>query len=201
MKPYLPLAVLIVAATLALPRVRSAQTTSQHPGSRRPASSAPAPPATATPVFVQPGELAPPPGSPTPKPEHTAHPAATAEQAIRDYVALAGNWTATTIVAHYRRLAASTVGDARLHAQAMVARVAIDRTYQSRTPRLETELAGVVRRGGNENTPTYLVVIRQRLTLKGGPAPSPTPAWQIAIAALTRDQQGWVLTRWTEPRA
>src|SRR5262249_5379170 len=110
-------------------------------------------------------------------------------------------WTPETIVANYRRLATQTVGDARLHAQEMVARVPIDRTYQSRKPRLETELAGVVRRGGDDETPTYLVVIRQRLTFKGTPPPPNPPGGQLATAALTRDQAGWTVTRWTDPRA
>ena len=156
--------------------------------------------ATAAPVFVQPGEVAPPPGSPTPEPERAEHVASTPEQAVRAYIELAGNWTASTVVANYRKIAARTIADARVHAQEMVARVPIDTTYTHRKPSLETELAGVVRRGGQNATPTYLAIVRQRLTMKGAPKPSETPDWQIATATLAHVQGGWVLTRWKDPR-
>jgi hypothetical protein len=157
--------------------------------------------ATPEPEFIRPGELAPPPGSLTPEPERADRVASSPEQAIRDYVELAGNWTASSVIANYRKLSARTIGDARVHAQQMVARVPIDKTYQARKPSLQTELAGAVRRGGTSDTPTYLVVIRQRLTMKGAPAPSETPAWQLATATLAHTQGGWALTRWKEPRS
>ena len=180
------LAVLALAATLALPRLRAAQPDRPATSSTA-AAAAKTPLPTATPNFVQPGEVAPPPGSPTPAPEHATAVADTPEQAVRDYVALAGNWTAATVVTHYRQLAARTIGPARLRAQEMVARIPIDPTYTTRRPSLATEVAGVVRRSGDDETPTFLVVIRQQLSMKGAPTRDRDPGWQVATAALSRD--------------
>jgi hypothetical protein len=210
MKTLVPLAALVALALLttrALPALRTAQT--PHPSTPPAAARATATAtpvvtasATATPVFVQPGEVAPPPGSPTPAPAPAAHAAGTPEQAIRAYIALAGNWTAATVVAHYRQLAETTVGAARLYAQEMVARVPVDETYQARKPSIETELGGVIAQPDKDReTPTYLVVIRERVTTRGAAAPAQTPDWQVATAELAHQDGGWVLTRWTEPRA
>ncbi|RKQ90503.1 hypothetical protein C8N24_0308 [Solirubrobacter pauli] len=198
------LALIAAVATLVLPKLRDAQPPAPKLTDIAAATPTPTPTVgaavTAEPVFVRPGEVAPPPGSPTPEPERAEHVAATPEQAVREYVQLAGNWTSSTVVANYRKLATRTVGDARVHAQTMVARVPIDKTYTTRKPVLETELAGVVRRGGQNDTPTYLAIVRQRLTIKGAPKPSETPAWQIATATLEQAPGGWVLTDWKDPR-
>lgn len=202
MKSYLALAALLAAlVTFALPKMRAAQTRPQSPiaAAATPSATAGAS-ATPEPEFLRPGEVAPPPGSPTPEPEHATRVASSPEQAIRDYVELAGNWTAATVVDHYRQVADRTVGDARVHAQEMVARVPIDPTYQARKPSLESEVAGVVRRGGQNETQTFLVVVRERLTLKGAAKTSEIPAWQIATATIEQTQGGWVLTRWKDPR-
>jgi hypothetical protein len=134
--------------------------------------------------------------SPAPARQTAAGAAATATQAIRGFAYAYINWTAQTVAADMRALAARSVGQARSALQLAAAQTASD---------YELQRGGIVNSGqveaiapllGAENR--YVVVTRETTSATATDAyQGLRPAWHLAIATVVPMPGGrWALSGW-----
>jgi hypothetical protein len=131
-----------------------------------------------------------------PLPQRTTVSAPTAAAAIRTFAIAYINWTASSVTADMRTLAAASIGQARSAMQLTAANTAHD--YE-------------LRRGGVANTGTveaiaprlgtrnqYVVVTREQTTAtKTDAYQGLRPAWHLTIATVQQVSPGaWVLSGW-----
>lgn len=134
--------------------------------------------------------------SPPPASQTVADPAMDPVQAVRSFASVYINWTAGTVAAHMRALAAQSVGQARSVVELAAAQTARDYELQqggianSGTVEAIAPLRGAVNR--------YVVVTRELTRASNTDAyQGLRPAWHLAIAdvvALT--PAGWAVSRW-----
>jgi hypothetical protein len=134
--------------------------------------------------------------SPPPPPQTVAGGASTPERAIQTFATAYINWTAQTVAAGMRTLAARSVGQARSAMALAAAETAAD---------YELHRGGIANHGTVEavaplpGSPSQYVVV----TLESTTASNTTayqgllPAWHVALAAVTKLPDGqWVLSVW-----
>jgi hypothetical protein len=137
---------------------------------------------------------------PSPKPpRESVSGAVSAARAVRAFAGAYINWTADTVAADMRALAARSVGQARSALELAAAQTASD--YE-------------LRRGGIANSGTveaiaplpreqreYVVVTRESTTASNTTAyDGLRPAWHVALATVTRVGGRWAVSRW-EPES
>jgi hypothetical protein len=133
--------------------------------------------------------------SPKPPPQIASTTSADAVEAVRSFASDYINWTADTVTANLRGLAARSIGQARSALQLAAAQTASD-----------YELA----QGGISNSGTveaiapvpsaadqYIVVTRESTTATNTTAyEGLRPAWHVAIATVSHVRGGWVVSGW-----
>jgi hypothetical protein len=134
--------------------------------------------------------------SPPPPPQTAGHPVSSPVRAIRAFATAYVNWTAHTVAANMRALAARSVGQARSAMSLAAAETAGD--YE-------------LRRGGiaNHGTVEAVAPLPRRpheyvvVTLESTTATNTTayqglrPAWHVALATVTEQQSDeWVVSGW-----
>jgi hypothetical protein len=133
--------------------------------------------------------------SPAP-PQAAAATAPTAAAAVRRFAGAYINWTAQTVAADMRTLAAESVGQARSVMQLAAAQTAGD---------YELQQGGIANSGAVEavsllpgSRTRYVVVTRERTTAKSSSAyQGLRPAWHVAIATVVATSAGgWALSGW-----
>jgi hypothetical protein len=132
-----------------------------------------------------------------PAPRQTAdHVAPTAADAIRAFAAAYINWTAQTVAADMRSLAARCIGQARSAMALAAAETADD---------YELQRGGIANHGTVEavaplphHPGQYLVVTLESTTATNTTAyQGLRPAWHVALATVTAQRPGqWVLSGW-----
>ena len=135
------------------------------------------------------------PSSPAPR-EGASGAAASAAAAVMQFASAYINWSADTVSAQMRALAARSVGQARSAVQLAAAETADDYELQ----RGGVANSGVVEaiaplRGGADR---YVVVTRELTTATATTAyQGLRPAWHVAIATVTQIAPGqWVVSGW-----
>lgn len=134
--------------------------------------------------------------SPSPPRQSTTGAASTAPQAIHRFATGYINWTATTVAADERALAAQSIGQARSLTTLAAAQTAQD---------YELRRGGIANRGtveaiapllGTRNR--YVVVTRELTSATNTSAyQGLRPAWHLAIATVTQLGPGrWVVSGW-----
>jgi hypothetical protein len=106
------------------------------------------------------------------------------------------NWTAATVAARLRGLAAASVGQARAVTARAAAEVARDRELHEGDVANSGTVEAVAPVRGRPNA--YAVVTRERTTAaRGGAYRGLRPAWHVSVATVTRLPGGlWVLSGW-----
>jgi hypothetical protein len=134
--------------------------------------------------------------SPKPPPQSAVSNSASPVAAVRMFASAYINWTAETVAADMRALAARSVGQARSVLELAAAQTASD---------YELERGGIANSGTVEAvTPLpgtreqYLVVTREQTTATNTTAyQGLRPAWHVALATVTRvGGSGWVVSAW-----
>ena len=134
--------------------------------------------------------------SPAPPRQTSSQTAPTAIQAIHEFAAAYINWTAQTVAADMRSLAAQSIGQARSAMALAAAETAGD---------YELLRGGIANHGtveavsplpGHENQ--YVVVTLESTTTTNTIAyQGLRPAWHVALATVTEQRTGaWVLSAW-----
>ncbi len=133
--------------------------------------------------------------SPKPPPQIASSTSSDAVGAVRSFASAYINWTADTVTADMRGLAARSIGQARSALELAAAQTASD--YQ-------------LQQGGISNSGTveavapmasapdqYIVVTRESTTASNTTAyQGLRPAWHVAIATVSHVQGGWVVSGW-----
>jgi hypothetical protein len=134
--------------------------------------------------------------SPPPKPQTATGGSSSAAQAIRAFTTDYINWTAVTVAADMRSLAARSVGQARSAMQLAATGTAGD---------YELQRGGIANQGTVEAVAPlpgrgdqYVVVTLESTTASNTTAyEGLLPAWHVALATVTEQAPGrWVLTGW-----
>ncbi len=134
--------------------------------------------------------------SPAPAPERATAPHSTPEQAVRAFADEYINWSAPTVTAQMRALAAASVGQARSAMELEAAQTAGD---------YELQRGGVANHGVVEAVAPllggdgrYAVVTRESTTATFTTEyQGLRPAWHVAIATISRSPTGgWVVSGW-----
>lgn len=121
--------------------------------------------------------------------------AATARQALRLYALLYINWTATTIAAHQRQLAAMSQGTARAAALQAAASYSRDPELEhSRVANTGTVVSSAAGQGPERGG--WVIVTSEHTTGTGDYTGLPTAA-HVTYAHLTRTPHGWVIDQWS----
>jgi hypothetical protein len=122
--------------------------------------------------------------------------APTAADAVRGFATAYINWTAATVSARMRALAAVSVSQARAAMELAAAQTAGD---------YELERGGIANQGTVEavaplvgHADEYIVVTRERTTATNSAAYAGLrPAWHVALATAARVAPGqWTVSRW-----
>lgn len=134
---------------------------------------------------------------PTPAPAQAAsHPSASPQGAVAAFAAAYINWSATTVSADMRKLAAASIGQARSAMQLAAAQTAGD---------YELRRGGIANRGQVEavaplegRAGRYVVVTREQTTSTAtSDYQGLTPAWHVTIATVVEQSPGrWALSGW-----
>jgi hypothetical protein len=132
-----------------------------------------------------------------PPPRQTANQAApSAVQAIRAFVTAYINWTAETVAADMRSLAARSIGQARSAMALAAAETAGDYELQRGGIANHGTVEAVAPLPGREDQ--YVVVTLESTTATNTTAyQGLAPAWHVALATATEQRPGeWVLSAW-----
>ncbi|MGI8428129.1 MAG: hypothetical protein ACR2OB_02240 [Solirubrobacteraceae bacterium] len=134
--------------------------------------------------------------SSAPPAEAVAGGASTAEQAIRAFADAYVNWSAPTVSAQMRALAARSVGQARSAVSLAATQTAQDYELQRGGIANRGTVEAVVPLHGARNR--YLVVTRERTSATNTTVyQGLRPAWHVALATVTELSPGrWVLNAW-----
>lgn len=134
--------------------------------------------------------------SPRPPSQTARGSTGSAQAAIRSFASAYINWSADTVAADMRSLAARSVGQARSAMQLAAAQTASDYQLQQ---------AGIVNSGAVEAVARlagppgeYVVVTREATTATDTTAyQGLRPAWHVTVATVTRLSDGhWVVSGW-----
>jgi hypothetical protein len=121
--------------------------------------------------------------------------AATPRQALRLYTRLYINWTATTIGAHQRQLAAMSQGTARAAALQAAASYSRDPEFEhSRVANTGTVVS--IAAGQGPERGGWVIVTSEHTTGTGDYTGLP-PAAHVTYAHLTHTPYGWVINQWS----
>jgi hypothetical protein len=154
----------------------------------RPASVAISSPAAAQ----NPGERpAPPP--PSPQSQSPSSPAATPEQAIRQFALLYIDWTWRTLPTHLRQLAAVSVGAARLAEQQAAAAAGRDSEI---TATQVFNRGQVVSIAPSQALPDEWVIVTREQTGGNAQYAGLQPSWHVTLAKLTHVSSGYSISQW-----
>jgi len=160
----------------------NATTSPQH---ATPAATGPAAP-------QNPGEPpAPPP--PTAQSQTPSAPAATPEQAIRQFALLYVNWTWRTLTTHLRQLAAISVGAARLAEQQAAAAAGRDSEIAATHVYNRGQIVSIA--PSQTQTGEWVIVTREQT---GGNAQYDglQPSWHVTLAKLVHLPSGYSISEW-----
>lgn len=119
----------------------------------------------------------------------------TARDAVVRYARAYINWTAHTLGADQRRLAAMSVGAARLAAEQQASSAAIERTVRAHHLANRGQLLSVEPGEGVERG-RWVIVTRERTTGTGSYHALPY-GLHITLATTTHTPQGWVISQWS----
>jgi hypothetical protein len=133
--------------------------------------------------------------SPKPPPQIASTTSAGAVEAVRSFTSAYINWTADTVTADMRGLAARSIGQARSTVELAAAQTASD---------YELQQGGISNSGAVEAvapvpsaSDQYIVVTRESTAATNTTAyQGLRPAWHVAIATVSRAQGGWVVSGW-----
>lgn len=118
----------------------------------------------------------------------------TARAAVAQYAALYVNWTAATLVANQRKLAALSIGAARLQAEQAAATASTDTKLTAdrviNTGRLVSLGPGTGPAAGK-----WVVVTNEKTVGQGDYQGLPATV-HVTYAAVTRTPQGWLVSQW-----
>ena len=134
--------------------------------------------------------------SPRPPRETASHPALDATTAIREFATAYINWTAQTVAADMRSLAAQSIGQARSAMALAAAETAGDYELMRGGIANDGTVEAVSPLPGHENQ--YVVVTLESTTATNTSAYlGLRPAWHVALATVTEQRTGaWVLSAW-----
>jgi hypothetical protein len=193
------------APVVAAPGGGAPPATAAPGGSARPATAAPgggAPPATAAPGgSARPGTAS---GKlatanrtheyPTPIPHQRARAVGDPLIAVAAFAEVYINWDASNLAKRLAALAAASVGQARSAMQLAAAEASRD---------YELRRGGIANRGTVEavapvigRRDRFVVVTRESSTSSTGAYAGLAPAWHLALAAVSRQGGGWVVSAW-----
>jgi hypothetical protein len=134
--------------------------------------------------------------APPPPPQTASNPAATPLAAVRSFATQYINWSADTVAARMRSLAAQSVGQARAAMQLAAANVAGD--YELRRGGIANSgtVEGIAPRPGHPRQ--FVVVTRERTTATATTAyQGLRPAWHITLATVAQPAPGqWAVSGW-----
>lgn len=117
----------------------------------------------------------------------------TPEAAILQYARLWVNWTSASLAARQMRLAAISVGAARLTDRQDAAQARRDGALASSGVRNEGQVVSVSRDRGAAGT--WVLVTRERTS--GGREYEGLPArYHVTLARLRRERHGWAVSEW-----
>jgi hypothetical protein len=130
-----------------------------------------------------------------PPPQIASTTSSGAVEAVRSFASAYINWTADTVTADMRGLAARSIGQARSALELAAAQTASD---------YELQQGGISNSGTVEAVAPvpsahdqYVVVTREATTATNTTAyQGLRPAWHVAIATVSYVQGGWVLSGW-----
>jgi hypothetical protein len=125
----------------------------------------------------------------------STHGAATARQAVALYTRLYINWTATTLGAHQRRLAAISEGTARAAALQAAASYGRDRLLDSSHVTNAGTIIAIAAGQGPERG-DWVIVTSEHTTGHGDYAGLPAAA-HVTYAQATHTPTGWVISQWS----
>ena len=134
--------------------------------------------------------------SPAPPRQTSSQTAPTAIQAIHEFAAAYINWTAQTVAADMRSLAAQSIGQARSAMALAAAETAGDYELMRGGIANDGTVEAVSPLPGHENQ--YVVVTLESTTATNTSAYlGLRPAWHVALATVTEQRTGaWVLSAW-----
>jgi len=116
------------------------------------------------------------------------------QAALARYALLYINWTAATVAADQRRLAAISLGQAR--AQALQATASLARDPElTKSAVSNTGTVVAISAGQGAAAGLWVLVTREQTTGQGDYAGLP-PTLHVIYAELTATANGWVVTRW-----
>lgn len=133
--------------------------------------------------------------SPTPPPQRTLGGWPSGAAAVGAFAQAYINWTAYTVVADMRSLAARSVGQARSAVQLAAATTASDYELQQSGIANSGMVEAVAPLAGASNH--YVVVTRESTTATNTTAyQGLRPAWHVALATVERVGEVWVVSGW-----
>ena len=134
--------------------------------------------------------------SPPPPRQTSSQTAPTPIQAIQEFAAAYINWTAQTVAADMRSLAAQSIGQARSAMALAAAETAGDYELMRGGIANDGTVEAVSPLPGHENQ--YVVVTLESTTATNTSAYlGLRPAWHVALATVTEQRTGaWVLSAW-----
>jgi hypothetical protein len=153
----------------------------------------PAAPAATGPAAAQnPGELpAPPP--PTAQSQAPSAPAATPDQAIRQFVLLYVNWTWRTLAPHLRQLATISVGPARLAEQQAAAAEGHDSEIAATHVYNRGQIVSIA---PSQTQPGEWVIVTREQTGGNAQYDGLQASWHVTLAQLAHVPGGYSISQW-----
>jgi hypothetical protein len=119
----------------------------------------------------------------------------TARAAVNRYAELYVNWTAGSLVANQRKLAAISIGAARQQAQQAAASAPTDTTLTADQVSNTGEVVSA-QPGAGPATGEWVIVTSEKTLGKGDYAGLP-PAVHVTYAKVAHTDQGYVISQWT----
>jgi hypothetical protein len=139
-----------------------------------------------------PGEPAAPP-PPTARSQAPSAPAATPEQAIRQFALLYVNWTWRTLAPHLRQLAALSVGPARLAEQQAAAAEGRDSEIAATHVYNRGQIVSIA---PSQTQPGEWVIVTREQTGGNAQYDGLQASWHVTLAQLVHLQGGYSISQW-----
>jgi hypothetical protein len=136
------------------------------------------------------------PPAPPPPPAHSQRPnapAATPQQAIRQFALLYVNWTWRTLPTHLRQLAAISVGAARLAEQQATAAQGRDSEIAATHVYNRGQIVSIAR---NQTQPGEWVIVTREQTGGNAQYDGLQPSWHVTLAKLVHLPGGYSTSQW-----
>jgi hypothetical protein len=133
--------------------------------------------------------------SPKAPPEVALAVSSTAAEAVRSFASAYINWTADTVAADMRALAARSIGQARSALELAAAQTASDYELQQGGISNSGQVEAVAPLPSAQGQ--YIVVTRESTAASATTAyQGLRPAWHVALAKVVPMQGGWVVSGW-----